>query len=228
MIFIVLTLVLLGAMYLPTLWVRHVMKKHDKQLDGMPGTGSELAEHLIDKLKLSGCKVEMTEPNNDHFDPRDNVVRLSPNNYKGKSLTAIAVAAHEVGHAIQFNRQENISKLRGRYLPTAIMLKKLGIIIMSALPIAALVIRVPGFIFVAIAISLILQLLGAFAYLIVLPEEWDASFNKALPLLKQGGYVPESYQPAIHQVLKAAALTYFAAALAEIVNIGRWWLLLRR
>ncbi len=228
MIFAILTLILLAAMYLPQWWVRHVMKKHSQTLDGMPGTGAELAQHLVEKLELGDCKVEITEPFNDHFDPKDNCVRLSPNNYNGKSLTAVAVAAHEVGHAIQFNRNERISRLRGRYLPAAVMLKKIGIIIMSIVPIMALVIRIPGLIYFGIGISLLLQLLGALSYLIVLPEEWDASFNKALPILKQGNYVPEAYQDSIHQVLKAAALTYFAGALAEIVNIGRWWLLLRR
>jgi Zn-dependent membrane protease YugP len=79
-----------------------------------------------------------------------------------------------------------------------------------------------------VALSLGLQLLGAGAYLIMLPEEWDASFNKALPILEQGDYVPESNMPAIRTILRAAALTYFASALASIVNLGRWALLLRR
>ena len=71
-------------------------------------------------------------------------------------------------------------------------------------------------------------LIGALAYLIVLPEEWDASFNKALPLLLKGGYLPTEYEPAIRQVLRAAALTYFAGAQANLLNLGRWALLLRR
>ena len=66
------------------------------------------------------------------------------------------------------------------------------------------------------------------AYLIILPEEWDASFNKALPVLIEGDYVEAAQIPAIRQVLKAAALTYFAAALANILNVGRWLMILRR
>ncbi|MEM7084350.1 MAG: zinc metallopeptidase, partial [Pseudomonadota bacterium] len=55
-----------------------------------------------------------------------------------------------------------------------------------------------------------------------------ASFNKALPILTNGEYVEQSHLPAIRKILQAAALTYFAAALANVLNIGRWLLLLRR
>ena len=79
-----------------------------------------------------------------------------------------------------------------------------------------------------IAVSLLFQFVGALAYLIVLPEEWDASFNKALPILIEGKYIESDQQQAVREVLKAAALTYFAAALASMLNIGRWLLILRR
>ncbi|MEE4245327.1 MAG: zinc metallopeptidase [Kangiellaceae bacterium] len=228
MLFAIFTIIIVIALFLPSLWVRYVMNKHSANLDQMPGTGGELATHLIDQLSLTGCKVELTEQGNDHFDPQQNVVRLSPTNMNGKSLTAVAVAAHEVGHAIQFNRKEAISKLRGRYLPVALGLKKLGIVLLSVMPILVLLLKNPAILYGLIAISLALQLIGALAYLIILPEDWDASFNKALPLLNDGGYLPDVYQSQVKQVLKAAALTYFFAALADIVNIGRWWLLLRR
>ena len=81
---------------------------------------------------------------------------------------------------------------------------------------------------IAVGCSLLLQLVGALAYLIILPEEWDASFNKALPILIEGEYVAEDKLPNIRNVLKAAAITYFASALASVLNIGRWLLLLRR
>lgn len=97
-----------------------------------------------------------------------------------------------------------------------------------ALPVIALVLRAPFLIGTVLGISLLLQLAGALAYLIILPEEWDASFNKALPVLIEGGYIDQSQIPAVRQILKAAALTYFAQALASVLNIGRWFLILRR
>jgi Zn-dependent membrane protease YugP len=140
----------------------------------------------------------------------------------------VAVAAHEVGHAMQFHRGEKIFELRKRYLPLATRLNRVGVVIMMMIPFIALLIRMPLVIGGVIAVSLLLQLAGAFAYLIILPEEWDASFNKALPVLIEGEYIEAAHMPAVRQVLKAAALTYFAAALANVLHVGRWFMLLKR
>lgn len=226
-------LLIIGAVlailvYVPSLWVRHIMAKHSKEIVGLPGTGGELAKHLIERFELTGITVEEAAPNTDHFDPAGPVVRLSPDNFNGRSLTAVAVAAHEVGHAMQFHRGEKIFELRKRYLPLAASFNRIGVVIMMTIPFIALLIRMPLVIGGVIALSLLLQLAGAFAYLIILPEEWDASFNKALPVLIEGEYIEQLHMPAVRQVLKAAALTYFAAALANVLHVGRWFMLLRR
>ena len=220
--------ILAVLVYLPSFWVRHVMSKYSMESEDIPGTGGELANHLIKRFELEGIRVEKTDPMRDHFDPKDKAVRLSPDNYNGKSLTAVAVAAHEVGHAIQFHRKEKIFELRSRYLPTAHALNQAGVAIMWLFPVIGLVLRSPFAVGTVIALSLLLQLAGAFAYLIILPEEWDASFNKALPILMEGNYVDKQQIPNIRKILKAAALTYFAAALANVLHIGRWFLILRR
>lgn len=194
----------------------------------MPGTGGELADHLIQRFQLDGVVVEETVEGRDHFDPAAKTVRLSPSNYHGRSVTAVAVAAHEVGHAIQFHRNESIFELRKQYMPLAAKLGRWGIALMMSVPLAAVVLRSPIAIGMVIGISVLMQLAGALAYLIVLPEEWDASFNKALPILIEGEYITEEQQAGAKQVLKAAALTYFAGALASILNIGRWLMVLRR
>lgn len=226
--YLVLSVFLAILIYLPRLWVMHVLKKYSQPIDGMPGTGGELAKHLITRFELDDVAVEETTERNDHYDPAAKAVRLSPSHYNGKSLTAIAVAAHEVGHAIQFHRQEAVSTLRSRYLPAAMMFKKTGILLLTLLPVVGVLIRAPSAIVALILLSLGFQLIGAIGYLIVLPEEWDASFKKALPLLINGEYIDEKDVPAVNSILKAAALTYFASALADLVNIGRWLLILRR
>jgi Zn-dependent membrane protease YugP len=220
--------VLAILVYVPSFWVRHIMAKHSKEIAELPGTGGELAKHLIERFELTGITVEEAAPNTDHFDPAGPVVRLSPDNFNGRSLTAVAVAAHEVGHAMQFYRGEKIFELRKRYLPMAARFNRVGVVIMMTIPFIALLIRMPLVIGGVIALSLLLQLAGAFAYLIILPEEWDASFNKALPVLIEGEYIEQAHMPAVRQVLKAAALTYFAAALANVLHVGRWFMLLRR
>ena len=155
-------------------------------------------------------------------------VRLAPKNFSGKSLTAIAVAAHEVGHALQSARKEQVFNLRSRYIPTAMRFKRMGIWILAAAPLLAIVIKSPvALLWIALA-SLGLQLIGALAYLIVLPEEWDASFNKALPILKAGQYIQPGDETAVRRVLRAAALTYVASSLASLLNLARWLAFLRR
>jgi len=226
--FIVLTGLLLILALFPTMWVRYVIRKHASQRDDIPGTGGELAEHLLKQFDLNDVAVEQTREGRDHYDPADKCIRLSPSVYNGKSLTAVAVAAHEVGHAIQFGRKEVISVLREKYLPIAMLFKKAGVLMIGTLPVVGILLRSPTAMFMFVALSMLLQLIGALIYLIVLPEEWDASFGKALPILSKGGYVDEADLPAVQSVLKAAAITYFARALADLVNIGRWWLILRR
>ncbi len=213
--------------YVPQFWIRRVMRQNSHDLPEIEGTGGELAEHLIERFKLTGIGVEETEENNDHFDPTDMMVRLSPSNFNGRSLKAVAVAAHEVGHAIQFSRREEVFKLREKYIPQAIKISKFGTYALWATPLFALVLKAPVAIAIPIIISVVMRIISALTYLIVLPEEWDASFGKAMPILEEG-YLSEEHLPAARTVLKAAAFTYFAAALSSMLNLGYLMLLLRR
>ncbi|MGB0496463.1 MAG: zinc metallopeptidase [Kangiellaceae bacterium] len=211
----------------PQWWVKYMLSKHNKTLDGMPGSGGELAVHLLEQFELSKVKVEAAEEGGDHYDPQDNAVRLSPSYLDRRSLTAVAVAAHEVGHAIQFNRNEKVSLLRKRYLPKAHIIQKVGIYFLMGLPMVTALIRVPHVVGLTAAAGVLTLMSSVLIYAAILPEEWDASFNKALPILEKGNYVPQEYIPAIRQVLRACALTYVAAALADVLRWWRWLAILR-
>ena len=213
--------------WLPQLWVKHIMRKHSTDNPELQGTGAELAKHLIKRFELQGIGVEETKDQGDHFDPTDKMVRLSPDNYHGRSLTAVAVAVHEVGHAIQFHRKEDVFKLRSRYIPQAARIRQIGIYVLWASPVFAIVFRTPLAMALPLLISIMMQIVSALTYLIVLPEEWDASFGKALPILEEG-YLPDEYIPQARSVLRAAALTYFAGALSSMLNFGYLLLLLLR
>lgn len=226
--YVLLTALLFVLAWAPSLWVRHVLRRHGGTRADLPGTGAELARHLIERLELDGVTVERTDAHRDHYDPAAKAVRLGPDNHDGRSLTAVAIATHEVGHAIQFVRGERVSRLRARFIPLANTLKKAGILLLALLPVVGLVLKAPAAMVGVVVLSLVLQLAGALAYLIVLPEEWDASFGKAMPILEQGEYVPEADLPSVAGVLRAAAWTYFARALADLVSIGRWAMILRR
>lgn len=222
-----LIILILMIIFGPNLWVAYILKKHHQPMEGMPGTGGELAEHLLKQFEMGNVKVEQTDEDGDHYSPVDNAVRLSPEVYAGKSLSAVAVAAHEVGHAIQFNRKEPVSLLREKYLGKAIALQHYGIMILMAMPVIGAVLRVPHLALLTIIVGICTMLVSVLMYVAILPEEWDASFNKALPILEQGSYVPEQYMPAIRQILKACALTYVAASLADILRLWRWITLIK-
>jgi len=213
----------------PSLWVRWVMFRYRVDLPSIPGTGAELVQHLCKRYELGNIVVEQAKPRQDHFDPDTPAIRLSPANFEGRSLTAVALAAHEVGHAIQWARKEPIFRLRSRYVPLARRLQRIGIFLMSISPVIGILTRHP----IGIAMPFIGGFLAVFAgaatYLVVLPEEWDASYNKALPLLLEGDYITEQQEPAVRRLLKAAALTYAAGALLSVLAVWRWApILLRR
>lgn len=206
----------------PQLWIRWVFFRYKSDLPDIPGTGAELARHLLQRFDVNDVVVEETEPFRDHFDSSAPAVRLSPDNYHGRSLTAVAVAAHEVGHALQWHRKEKIFQLRSKYIPLAVKLQRVGLFMLSLSPILGIVTRHPVGVGAPLAGGIIMALCGAATYLIVLPEEWDASFNKAMPVLSEGEYVSEEQLPAVKRILSAAALTYAAGALASILQLWRW------
>ena len=84
----------------PQIWAKHVLQKYSEPVAHFPGNGAQLARHILDKFSLQQIAVEVTEQG-DHYDPLARSVRLSADHYDRKSLAAVAVAAHEVGHAIQ-------------------------------------------------------------------------------------------------------------------------------
>lgn len=213
----------------PQLWIRWVFYRYGNDLPGMPGTGGELAKHLVQRFEINEVIVEETKPNQDHFDSSGPAVRLSPDNFNGKSLTAVAVAAHEVGHALQWHNKETIFRLRSKYIPLAKRLQQIGFLFLSLSPLAAILTRVPAAGAIPFIGGLLVILCSVGTYLIILPEEWDASFNKAMPILIKGEYITPAQEAATRRILRAAALTYVASALASILQFWRWLpLLLRR
>jgi Zn-dependent membrane protease YugP len=220
--------IVLGAVFLPSIWVRWVMKRYARELPDLPGTGGELAKHLIQRFELNGVTAEVSDIG-DHYDPQERAVRLSEANWSGRSLTAVAVAAHEVGHAIQHQRKDPRLQARTALVPWVNVLGQASVGVLAVAPIIGVVVRhpVPPILIAVIGLSgLILRML---LHLFTLPTEWDASFGKALPILRQGGYISSQQELPVRRVLRAAALTYFAAALADAFNLFRWAsLLLRR
>ena len=191
------------------------------------GTGGELARHLLDRFDMQHVKVEKTEPDSDHYDPNDQTVRLSPVNFDTKSLTSVAVAAHEVGHAIQHFRKEPLLAWRSRLIVFADVVQKIGVTAMIGMPLVTALTRAPALGGLLLLIGVGTMLMASIVHLVTLPVEIDASFNKALPIL-EAGYINPEDQPAVRRILRAAALTYLAGSLASLLNLWRWIAILRR
>ncbi|MEM7079948.1 MAG: zinc metallopeptidase [Pseudomonadota bacterium] len=224
---VVLALIILAVVFGPNLWVRWVMSSYDKPIDGMPGTGGELAEHLLERFEIDGVGVEITEAG-DHYDPGDKKVRLLRKHFESKSLSAVAIAAHEVGHAIQHHQEDARHAARQRLVPWSDTVARASTALIWAAPIIGLLTRHPVPTVVIVAIGMAGLVARMLVHLVTLPVELDASFGKALPILREGQYIAPGEEPAVRRILRAAALTYFAAALADILNLVRWAAMLLR
>lgn len=221
-------LIILAIFFLPQWWVQRTFRRYRIPRDDIPGTGAELAQHLITRFELGDIKVEQTTEGNDHFSPTECAVRLSPSNYSVKSLTAIAVAAHEVGHAIQHHRGETLIQLRTRLALLAHTTQRIGAALLIGVPLIMILVRAPS-LGILFGVAGILSMgSAAILHLITLPVEIDASFHKALPILRQGNYIQPQDDIAVQRILRAAAYTYVAGALGSLLNLGRWLTLLRR
>lgn len=228
MYILLIVLVLLAVVFGPQLWAQYTFKRYAAPRADIPGNGAELARHLLEKLQMNHVKVEQTKEDNDHYDPRDKTVRLSPKNFSEKSLTAITVAAHEVGHAIQDHRNEPMHALRGKLVGMANLVQQIGAGILMLMPLIALISRSPMIGLLTFLAGIASMGVATLVHLVTLPVEIDASFNKALPILFKGNYIDEKDRPAARRILKAAALTYVAASLASLLNLWRWLAILRR
>jgi Zn-dependent membrane protease YugP len=221
-----LIIIAIAAIFGPHLWARHVLNRYSRQ-EYFSGSGIDLARLVVERLNLSEVTVEMTDAG-DHYDPAGKAIRLTDKTCGRKTLTAVVVAAHEIGHAIQDHSGYRPLKTRTRLIGTAQKLERIGAIIMMAVPVLAGVSRAPS--------VGVLMLIGGFAtlcvpvvvHLLTLPTEFDASFKRALPLLTSGSYIPPEDVPAARKILIACALTYVANSLIGLLNVWRWIRVLRR
>jgi len=228
MLRVVLLVMIVGLIVLgPQLWTRRVFAKHSTPRPDYPGTGGELARHLLNRFDMQHITVEPTAMG-DHYDPVSKTVRLTPAIFDGKSLTAITIAAHEVGHAIQDHLGYQPLAERTKLVRIAQGAEKVGAVLMMGIPIAGAVARTPVASVVVLMAGLATMGISTLVHLLTLPVEWDASFRRALPVLRQGQYLSPDDEQGARSILTAAALTYVAASLASLLNLWRWIAFLRR
>ena len=225
--FLFLAIVLLVLVFGPGIWVNRVLARYAKPADRYPGTGGELARHLLDLHGMTSVTVEETE-HGDHYDPVAKAVRLSPDKFSSRSLTAVTVAAHEVGHALQDHEGYAPLRLRTHLVRAIQPVQKIGAGILMVSPFIGAITRAPGLGILMFLGGMLTLLASTVVHFVTLPTEIDASFRRALPMLDKHGILKPVDRPHARRLLKAAAYTYVSASLMSLLNIARWWAILRR
>ena len=196
--------------------VNSTMRKYSKVRNMRGITGAEAARNLLNREGLYNVQIECLNANDgDHYDPRTDTVRLSYNNYNGTSVTAVSVAAHECGHALQHAKGYAPLQIRGALVPIANLGSSAGIILFMV-----------GLFFYSsmgdalLTIGIILFSAAVLFQLVTLPVEFDAS-ARAVKLLESTGILGQNEVRVTKKVLGAAALTYVAGAATAILQLLR-------
>jgi uncharacterized protein len=193
------------------IWVRSTYSKYSKQPSASGFPGARVARAILDRNNLSNVRVEPVPGTlTDHYDPRSKVVRLSESNYRGNSIAAVSVAAHECGHAIQDASGYLPMKLRSGLFPLVAFSSQIW------LPLFFIGVFVGAPLFIQLAAILFGAVLAF--HLVTLPVEINAS-TRAYELLTRYGLLSREEANGTRRVLSAAAFTYIAAALTAFLTL---------
>lgn len=186
---------------------------------GRGRTGSEVARRILDAHGLFDVRIERVRGNlTDHYDPRARVLRLSDSVYAGSSASAVGVAAHEVGHAIQHAENYAPIVLRGKLVPIVNVASRFSwIAIMLGILFSYASYLLGSYM---LAVGIVLFAATTLFHLVTLPCELNAS-RRALTELELCGWYSGSELSASKKVLRAAAMTYVAALAVSLIQLLR-------
>lgn len=187
--------------------------KRGSQIPGSRGmTGAQAAHYLLEAQGVHDVSIEQTPGHlSDHFDPRNRVLRLSPEVYSGTSVASVGVAAHEAGHAIQQAVSYGPLAIRNALVPTAGFGSNASFIIL----IAGLILNLTPLVYAGIALFAVVLLFQ----LVNLPVEFDASARARRGLVSAGIVTPQE-ETEVGKVLNAAAMTYVAATITSALTLA--------
>ena len=209
----------------PVIWLNYVFHKNDQILINMPFTGLEFGKLILKDYGLTEVKIEKSL-SVDHYDLLEKKVKVTQERLSKKSLTAISIVCHEIGHAIQHKEKYKALEQRTSLVRNTAWISQIG---SSILLIGRPTILATGYyplIKVCLLLALLSLLIGIIVHLITLEVELDASFNKALPILIEK--VPPEYHDSCKSILRAAAFTYVIGVVRNFVSLRFIWLMLSR
>jgi hypothetical protein len=201
-----------------SLWAQFKVKGNFKKWSEVPAlsgmTGGQAARILLDRQGLSNVPVQVSQGHlSDHYNPIDRSVSLSEDVYFGNSIASLAVACHEVGHAIQHNVHFPMLVLRHRMFPAVNIASGVAPFLLMG-----------GFLLQAanlIGLGIILFSAAVAFQLVTLPVEFNAS-SRAKALMVSEGFIRSDEEAGVNKVLGAAALTYVAAALISMLELVKY------
>ncbi|KZE66229.1 Zn-dependent protease [Fictibacillus phosphorivorans] len=194
--------------------VKSTYKKYSKVGNSTGKTGAEVAREILDQNGLYSVQVEPVRGMlSDHYDPRSKVVRLSEDNYYGSSIAGAAVAAHEVGHAIQDAEGYAFLRFRHALVPVANIGSNFSFfLILGGMLLSSMNMFLLGIIFMSVAVLF---------QFVTLPVEFNAS-SRAMDQIVSTGLIRNNEERGARRVLNAAALTYVAGALVALLELARF------
>lgn len=194
--------------------VKSTYKKYSKVSNSTGKTGAEVAREILDQNGLYSVQVEPVRGMlSDHYDPRSKVVRLSEVNYYGSSIAGAAVAAHEVGHAIQDAEGYAFLRFRHALVPVANIGSNFSfLLILGGMLLSSMNMFLLGIIFMSVAVLF---------QFVTLPVEFNAS-SRAMDQIVSTGLIRNNEERGARKVLNAAALTYVAGALVALLELARF------
>ncbi len=215
-----LLLVMLPGMVLSglaSMMVKKTFKKYETVGTRSNMTGAEAAHLMLERAGVHDCKIEPVSGRlSDHYDPRDKTLRLSEPVYNARSISAIGVACHEAGHALQHATGYKYLQMRSSLVPVTNISSKMsmpvlmvGMLLMSAAPTLGMPVIIAGCLLFGVAVLF---------SVITLPVEWDAS-ARAKTAMVNANIVSREEADDAGRVLNAAFLTYLAAAISSILTL---------
>ena len=202
---------------LASMMVKSTFKKYETVGTQSNLTGAEAAQLMLQRSGVTNCRIEPVPGRlSDHYDPRDRTLRLSEPVYASRSISAIGVACHEAGHALQHAQGYKWLKMRSAMVPVTNIASKMsmpvlmvGMFLLSMAPVVGQWVVLVGVALFAAAVVF---------SVITLPVEWDAS-ARAKTAMVNAGIVNQQEAVGASKVLNAAFLTYLASAIASIMTL---------
>lgn len=209
-LFVIVVTMLIGAG--AQIYVTRTIKKYSNVPSTSGWSGFQAANAMMARYGIGQLPVHQGRENQDHFDPTTNSITLDPHAYNYASVTAVATACHEVGHACQFAQGYTMMKVRAALVPIVNFTQRTWIVLI----LAGVFFQISGLAWLGIAFYACAVLF----HVVTLPVEFDAS-RRGLEYMQETGALQGDVIGAA-SVLRACALTYVAAALISVIELMYW------